>query len=422
MTYSIRVSRVSKRYRIGQTWPTLKDLLTSRRESHKPRYHWALQDLSFQLQPGEALGVVGPNGAGKTTILKVLSKVTRPTSGEIKVNGRLSALIELGAGFHPDLSGRENIYLNGALLGMRSSEVRARFDAIIDFAGIKKHLDTPVKRYSSGMYARLGFAVAAHVEPEVLLVDEVLSVGDMAFQLKCYERMKELLRGGTTLLFVSHNFKAVQQVCSRAIVLYQGRVAFDGPAPEAIAEYGNTLRRQAPLLSKPTDPYAGGLGQRWMTHAARIEQVELLDEDGTPAKVLKSGDRMRVAMDVQFLEDAESPVFGCSVHGENGEVVYETATNQMGVRSRSYRAGERTRVEFTLQLHLVAGVYTTTVDLAYADLSCYYDYLANAASFVVVDASTASGTANLRAEVSFDEGAGTLAMDGLGGRESSARR
>jgi len=186
MSLSIQFEQVSKRYRIGRGIPTLRGLLQSRNTLQSDRYHWALQDVSFELGAGESLGVIGPNGAGKTTILKLLSRVTFPTSGKIKVNGRSSSLIELGAGFHPDLTGRENVYLNGTILGLRRSEIKERFDQIVDFAGIGQYLDTPVKRYSSGMYARLGFAVAAHVDPEILLVDEVLAVGDMAFRRKCY--------------------------------------------------------------------------------------------------------------------------------------------------------------------------------------------------------------------------------------------
>ena len=187
------------------------------------------REVNFELQPGKALGIIGPNGAGKTTILKILAHVTQPTSGEMLINGRLAALIELGAGFHPDLTGRENIYLNGAILGMRKSDIKARFDRIVDFAGIGEFLDTPVvKRYSSGMYARLGFAIAAHVEPQVLLVDEVLAVGDYAFQMKCYARMDELRAAGSSLIFVSHNFEAVRRVCDTGLVMYRGENVFQG--------------------------------------------------------------------------------------------------------------------------------------------------------------------------------------------------
>ena len=201
MKPSIVLDQISKRYRTGTGLTNFRDLFTDRRNTAPEKYHWAVKDVNFSLQPGDALGIIGPNGAGKTTLLKLLSRVTKPTSGNIHVNGRLSALIELGAGFHPDLAGRDNIFLNGTILGMRRSEIKSRFDEIVDFAGIGDYLDTPVKRYSSGMYARLGFAIAAHVDPQILLVDEVLAVGDYAFQQKCYARMDELRSHGTIFNF-----------------------------------------------------------------------------------------------------------------------------------------------------------------------------------------------------------------------------
>ncbi|MCB0185349.1 MAG: ABC transporter ATP-binding protein, partial [Caldilineaceae bacterium] len=218
MAPSIQFENVTKRYRIGQWLPSIREALSSNNGKTPKQYHLAVNDVSFALEPGEALGVIGPNGAGKTTILKLLSGVTHPTSGQIAINGRFSALIELGAGFHPDLSGRENIFLNGTILGMPRAEIQRRFDQIVDFAGIGPFLDTPVKRYSSGMYARLGFSIAAHVDPDVLLVDEVLAVGDYAFQQKCYAHMEMLRRQGTSLIFVSHNMEAVRRVCDRGLV------------------------------------------------------------------------------------------------------------------------------------------------------------------------------------------------------------
>ena len=212
MLPTIEVQNVSKKYRIGKAPLSLRSLVNFRNQ--KNQYHWAVKEVDFSLYPGQALGIIGPNGAGKTTILKLLSKVTFPSSGKINMNGCFSALIELGAGFHPELTGRENIFLNGTILGMRKQEIQTRFDEIVDFAGIGKFLDTPVKRYSSGMYARLGFSVAAHIDPDILLVDEVLAVGDMAFQKKCYDRMVDLIKKGTTLIFVSHNIRAIQKVCS----------------------------------------------------------------------------------------------------------------------------------------------------------------------------------------------------------------
>ena len=198
---------------------------------------WALKDISFQVQAGEAIGIIGRNGAGKSTLLKVLSRITEPTEGRAYVQGRVASLLEVGTGFHPELSGRENIYLNGAILGMRRAEIAQKFDEIVAFAEIEKFLDTPVKRYSSGMYVRLAFAVAAHLEPEVLVVDEVLAVGDLAFQKKCLGKMEDVTKGGRTVLFVSHNMNAVQRLCTSSIMLDQGRLVAQGPTSEVITRY-----------------------------------------------------------------------------------------------------------------------------------------------------------------------------------------
>src|SRR5579863_7434744 len=215
---ALRMEHVYKKFRKGEIYNSLRDLIpamtgrmfrTSELDSKDKREFWALQDISFEVKRGEALAIIGHNGAGKSTALKILRRIMRPTKGRMVVNGRLSALIEVTAGFHPDLTGMENIFLHGTILGMSKVEIRSKLDQIIAFSGIEEFIDTPVKRYSSGMYARLGFAVAAHVDPEILVVDEVLSVGDFAFQRRCMERMKEVVRNGTCVLFVSHNLKAV---------------------------------------------------------------------------------------------------------------------------------------------------------------------------------------------------------------------
>lgn len=199
---------------------------------------WALKDISFDVNEGEVLGIIGHNGAGKSTLLKVLSRITEPSEGRITLNGRVASLLEVGTGFHPELTGRENIFLNGAILGMTRREIKAKFDEIVDFAGVEKFLDTPVKRYSSGMYVRLAFAVAAHLEPEILIVDEVLAVGDATFQKKCLGKMKSISReGGRTVLFVSHNLSVIQNICSRCVVLKGGQVNSIGPASESVAKY-----------------------------------------------------------------------------------------------------------------------------------------------------------------------------------------
>src|SRR5579863_7352236 len=237
---------VYKKFRKGETYNSLRDLLPALTgkmfrgqglDANDKREFWALQDISFEVKHGEALGIIGRNGAGKSTALKILSRIMKPTKGHMQVNGRLSALIEVTAGFHPDLTGRENIFLNGAILGMSKPEIDAKLDQIIDFSGLEDFIDTPVKRYSSGMYARLGFSVAVHVDPDVLIVDEVLSVGDVVFQNRCLERMNEILRGGATVIFVSHNLRAIAELCPRSVLLEHGRIADMGTSQQVLKTY-----------------------------------------------------------------------------------------------------------------------------------------------------------------------------------------
>lgn len=411
MKPSIEFVNVTKKYRLGQALPSIRSVFGRKRTDFE-KFHLAVNDVSFALNPGEALGVIGPNGAGKTTILKLLSKVTFPTSGEIRVNGRLSALIELGAGFHPELTGRENIYLNGTILGMKRAEIKTRFDDIVEFAGIGKFLDTPVKRYSSGMYARLGFAVAAHVDPEILLVDEVLAVGDMAFQMKCYERMKDLIRNGTTMLFVSHNMRAVQEVCQRCAVMYRGHKAFEGPTAEATAEFSNILRKAASNFNHH-DVTDSGISQRVMTHTVVIEEVQLLTETGEPTLAFETGDVARVRATIRFDEDAESPILACRIAQPTGQVIYDYTTHWANLPIPTFKANSRAQVEFTMRLNLVAGTYQLGVNMAYQDLTRYYDRMDRALDFVVSGGNGARGVANLEAQLEILE-TETLQISPLG--------
>ncbi len=251
MNPAVRVAALSKRYPLGERArldTSFRELLVNvarrpisrlRRRGHAAAgsSFWALRDVSFDVPPGQVIGIIGRNGAGKSTLLKVLSRITDPTAGRVELRGRVASLLEVGTGFHPELTGRENVFLNGAILGMRRAEIHRKFDAIVDFAEVGRFIDTPVKRYSSGMYLRLAFAVAAHLDGEILLVDEVLAVGDVAFQHKCLGKMQDVGRGGRTVLFISHNMAAVSALCTRAIVLDGGRPVFDGPTPDAIRHY-----------------------------------------------------------------------------------------------------------------------------------------------------------------------------------------
>jgi homopolymeric O-antigen transport system ATP-binding protein len=294
----VRVEGLSKCYRIDETQPQsdyhslredlmnlVKAPLRRFRKGAKPRRtdFWALKDVGFELKPGEVFGVVGRNGSGKSTLLKLLARVTKPTAGRVELRGRIGSLLEVGTGFHPELTGRENIYLNGAILGMNRREIANNFDAIVSFAEVERFLDTPVKRYSSGMYTRLAFAVAAHLEPEILVVDEVLAVGDAEFQKKCMKKMGDVAGHGRTILFVSHNMGAVQTVCRRALLLAQGEMKMIGAVSDVVAEY---LR----VSQAPDGVPLGDRRDRTGAGRYRFEEFRLLDARGRPASGMTTGE------------------------------------------------------------------------------------------------------------------------------------
>ncbi|MEO6655589.1 MAG: ABC transporter ATP-binding protein [Pyrinomonadaceae bacterium] len=243
---AVKVEALSKLYYLSAVHhdsvrDTVAAFFRSGRFSGEKRELWALKNLSFEVKKGETLGIIGHNGAGKSTLLKILTRITRPTSGRVEIHGRLASLLEVGTGFHDELSGRENIFLNGAILGMRRRETEKKFDEIVDFAGVEKFIDTPVKHYSSGMYMRLAFAIAAHLEPEVLIVDEVLAVGDVNFQRKCLDKMSEVGQKGRTILFVSHDMTAIASICDRVIALSHGEISSEGRADEVVQDYMSSI-------------------------------------------------------------------------------------------------------------------------------------------------------------------------------------
>ncbi len=278
----VQVENLSKQYQLGSrvaAYATLRESLANavrapfnglRRQGASTGSIWALKDVSFEVQPGEVLGVIGRNGAGKSTLLKILSRITEPTTGKVKLYGRVGSLLEVGTGFHSELSGRENIFLNGSLLGMTRSEIRAKFDEIVAFSEVEKFIDTPVKRYSSGMYVRLAFAVAAHLDPEILILDEVLSVGDASFQKKCLGKMNEVSKDGRTVIFVSHNMGTIVRICSRCILIEGGRIAADGPVDSAVRSYLETSAQHEGACSFPIEP----------AKAAQFTKLGLLTREG----------------------------------------------------------------------------------------------------------------------------------------------
>ncbi len=282
---------------------------------------WALKDVSFSIQEGEVVGIVGRNGAGKSTLLKVLSKITYPTSGRVRVRGRVASLLEVGTGFHEELTGRENIFLNGSILGMKRREVESKLDQIIEFAGVARFIDTPIKRYSSGMRLRLGFAVAAHLDPDVLIVDEVLAVGDAGFQKKCLSVMEDLRKGGRTVLFVSHNMAAVENLCSRGIWIDSGRVRQDGATHEVIQSYLASFAETQESASDLT-----GVQTRHGNGDIRYTGAAFLTLDGQPQLVTRSGDSIRLRFYYHAKKPIPYPSFGFRLTTEMGTLVTDTST------------------------------------------------------------------------------------------------
>jgi lipopolysaccharide transport system ATP-binding protein len=374
MSYAIEVEGLSKRYRLGMTHSrSLRDVanrtaariarsfsrrgsqaVASARSSKPANEFWALRDVSFSIPAGEVVGVIGRNGAGKSTLLKILSRITRPTNGRALLQGRVASLLEVGTGFHPELSGRENVFLNGTLLGMTKLEVARQFDEIVAFSGVEKFIDTPTKRYSSGMTVRLGFAVAAHLDPEILIVDEVLAVGDNEFQERCLGKMKEVAQGGRTVLFVSHNLASVRQLTSRCLVMQQGQLAFDGATQAGIHFYvhrgseSSARRRNVAQLERLLSNLTG---------AMRIEELELLNcRDGQ----FLDGDSLHFEVAVSAKKSTESFRVGMTVFSDDHTPVGSTFSGEL----ESIQAHESRTVRLRIpEMRLAPGDYYCAMSL-----------------------------------------------------------
>src|SRR5579862_8142106 len=364
---SLQMEHVYKKFRKGETYNSLRDLLPAltgkmfrqqELQENDKREFWALQDLSFEVKRGEAFGIIGHNGAGKSTALKILGRIMKPSKGRMIVHGRLSALIEVAAGFHQDLTGRENIFLHGTILGMTKREIQSKLDQIIAFSGIESFIDTPVKRYSTGMYARLGFSVAAHVDPEVLLVDEVLSVGDYVFQNKCVERMKDVIRGGATVLFVSHNLKTVAEFCQRSLLLERGRTLMTGPTQEVISAYLNRSRSHH-------EQGAADL-------PVAITKVTVRNEEGECSR-FQSGEKAWVDVEITARRRSRKLSVILYINNENHENIFDTSTERLGSDSFTLEEGESFTCTFELRLNMVTGIYHPSIGLYRYDIQKKYD-------------------------------------------------
>ena len=387
----LTMESVSKKYRRGEMHDSLRDLIPALAARLRGgaggrtaggqlsnREFWALEDVSFSVHRGEAFGIIGSNGAGKSTILKLLSGIMTPTSGNIDVRGRLSALIEVGAGFHPDLTGRENVFLNGTILGMNRPEIKRKFDDIVDFAGLGDFIDTPVKRYSSGMYARLGFSVAAHVEPDVLIVDEVLSVGDYLFQQKCVDRMNDVLKGGATVVFVSHNLHAVASLCRRSLLLEKGRVVTCTYTDEVIRQY---LERAQQAAFEDDAKVV-------------IKSVRVRHANDTSGQFV-SGDTALIDVTLEAHGDCDDVTAVIQIVDDNFYPIFDTDTARLSGSVSALRAGEQLKATFAVQLHLGAGTYHVNAFAHEYVTNRAFSAWRSAATFFVGETRTVKGRVNL---------------------------
>lgn len=363
----IRVEGLGKKYTIGHQQNgsdglrhALNDFVTAPfRRIRNPKFairnpqsepFWALKDVSFEVAQGEVVGIIGRNGAGKSTLLKILSRITEPTEGRVRIRGRVASLLEVGTGFHPELTGRENVFLNGAILGMSREEIKRKFDEIVAFAEVEKFLDTPVKRYSSGMYVRLAFAVAAHLEPEILIVDEVLAVGDYEFQRRCLGKMNKVARGGRTVLFVSHNMAAIEELCPKSILLKNGAIESSGPTHQVVSGYlTSTAGQSGWQIDEQTD--------REGTGHARITGLELLAAEADTARAtLKFQRSFRVRMHYQATKRLIDPRFGFALLSDKGERVFQSETAEINFCVEAIE-GEGTIDCLVVTPNLLPGLY-----------------------------------------------------------------
>lgn len=392
--FALRAEHISKTYKL-------------RRERHRTLKEWALRqyapaeqvealrDVSFEVSAGEAFGVIGSNGSGKSTLLKLIAGTAKPTTGTLEVNGRVSALLELGAGFHPDFTGRENAYLNGSLLGLSRKQMDAAMPSIERFADLDRFFDAAVKTYSSGMYARLGFAVAVHLDPDVLLVDEVLAVGDEYFQHRCFAKIAELRRAGKTIVLVSHDLSAVDRLCERAMWLDEGHVATIGAPREVI----NAYQRKVGEREQRERAARGEVGARWGSKEVEIASARVVGPDGAERAVLESGEPAAIEIAYRNGNGVTDAVFGVYIYREDGTGVY--GTNTLIDRSPVPTKAQGT-ARFAIEaLELLPGAYD--VDVGIIDpQDRYYDYHEKGLSFRVVGGSREVGVARLRHRWEFD--------------------
>jgi ABC-2 type transport system ATP-binding protein len=387
---SVEIRDVSKKFRLYKEKPSsLKARLISSRA--RAEDFWALRDVSFDIEPGQSVGLIGPNGSGKTTLLKMIAGILRPTAGSVVTRGRIAALLELGAGFHPELTGRENVYLNAAFLGLSRKETDAVYDDIVDFAELPDFMDNQVKFYSSGMLVRLGFAVAVHVDPAILLVDEVLAVGDEAFQRKCLDRVRLFQRDGRTIIFVTHAVDLVRQICDRAVMLHHGVIHSEG-APDHVVRDFRLVMLQHDL------EYATEEG----TKEVEIVSAELVGGDGASASVIHPGEELTIVVDLRSSAPVEDPVVSFALHDQDNRFVFGSNTSEHGVDLHGMD-GKR-RVRFHLRsLPFVSGKYWVTLGVHSRDSSRVYQVQEQRYTFEVSVGETTTGQVFIPVDVDVEE-------------------
>jgi len=364
-----------------------------RSKSERLRYDefWALDDVSFEVKKGQILGVIGANGSGKTTLLKLINGIIMPDKGKIQIKGRVGALIEVGAGFHPLLTGRENIYVNGAILGMTRKEIDKKFDEIVDFSGIEDFIDVPVKHYSSGMYVRLGFAVAVHSETDILLVDEVLTVGDEEFRRKCMSKLNEFRSAEKAIVSVSHSMELIQGYCNDAVWMDKGMIRDIGVPSEVIDRY---LRHVVDVRQA-----TGEMGRRWGSGDAEIIDVRLHNANAEEVTKVKAGDEVSIIAKIKFKKPVQNPIFGLLLKNGEGTWVYGTNTMWRHMSFGTFHAGEEIAVIFRQKLHLVSNVYFIDLAVSYSDAITYCESWENASKFSVETSERSVGITNLDSEI-----------------------
>jgi len=429
---AVDIRTVTKRYRIHHDKnPSLKDAILRRKRVYEE--FLALDNVSFSIGHGETFGIIGPNGSGKSTLLKLIAKVLQPTNGEVIVNGSISALLELGAGFHPDLTGKENIYINSAILGMRKRDVDRKYNDIVEFSELERFIDMPVKNYSSGMYMRLGFSIAINVNPDILLVDEVLAVGDQAFQAKCYKMIYDFVRKGKTIIIVSHDLETISDLCRKVVFFKNGKIEDIGDSLNVVSKYRafveelemQRIRDQQKkerkkifksLIESKRKVVEGEeidklsklgideeLTNRFGSGDAVITKIELLDLKDNVLDFCKFGDEVKIVFEAVFNAPVDNPIFGLRITDHRNNIVYGTNNKLNKVKSEIYGKGEKIKLIFKQKINLMGGTYYVSPSVGNKDTKTYCDWVNNMLTVNIIHNNKAEGIADLNSEITIEK-------------------